>query len=459
MTMTRRDFLAASSATLAACATPFGGIGGAAVAVDALVIGGGVQGLAVLDRLRAQGFSVALVTHAPLGAGQTLHNHGLLNSGYPYPSEALRSTVKNDWIPFARERGLELYGADRSFLLTPSAPSSGLRGRWDEFGYEHEAVEGIALPTGIRASEGTHITRIREFNFPKRQLVRLLAKGAEDRIIHGRIDAVRLSPDSSRVQSVTVVRSDEGGSLTIQPRLIVTAAGGGSRRLIETLAGGAETAMKMRAVNEVDDIVCRNIHMICVRGPRSLLPHLNLLAPAHRLVVVGASVDHNHDAHTLDPDAPVTWYVTPLDPKAQPAASAPAHARAPVEERLVAQGMQSLQKLCPALVDPAANGKIEFAVYAGYKQELRDANNRPVARRLESLDNVVVTLPTVIPGAFANANRVLKMVGAAVNPSGRQPRLPGVARELPLGEVTENTDHVEWMDWARLLDAYPSLSA
>jgi succinate dehydrogenase/fumarate reductase flavoprotein subunit len=73
---------------------------GSPVGVDVLVIGGGLQGLLALDRLSSEGFSCALLTASDLGAGQTLHSHGVLNTGFgmagPEPVRILRQVVLPD---------------------------------------------------------------------------------------------------------------------------------------------------------------------------------------------------------------------------------------------------------------------------------------------------------------------------------------------------------------------------
>ena len=48
---------------------------------DVLIIGGGIQGLVLLDDLTRHGYACVLATAADLGSGQTLHSHGSLNSG------------------------------------------------------------------------------------------------------------------------------------------------------------------------------------------------------------------------------------------------------------------------------------------------------------------------------------------------------------------------------------------
>src|SRR5215471_6552949 len=79
-------------------------------AVDVLVIGGGVQGLVILDRLLAAGYSCALVTEGDLGAGQTLHSHGFLNTGFGLSGSSLPQAAAQLVHPFLRARGVTLTG-------------------------------------------------------------------------------------------------------------------------------------------------------------------------------------------------------------------------------------------------------------------------------------------------------------------------------------------------------------
>ena len=67
--------------------------------IDALVIGGGIQGLVALRELTSAGHSCALVTNSDLGAGQTLHSHGLLNSGFGLMTAQLRQTLEGRRCP------------------------------------------------------------------------------------------------------------------------------------------------------------------------------------------------------------------------------------------------------------------------------------------------------------------------------------------------------------------------
>ncbi|MCP8900788.1 NAD(P)/FAD-dependent oxidoreductase [Gilvimarinus xylanilyticus] len=52
--------------------------------IDIAVIGGGVAGLWLLDRLRTTGYQAALLTQAPLGSEQTLASQGMIHGGVKY---------------------------------------------------------------------------------------------------------------------------------------------------------------------------------------------------------------------------------------------------------------------------------------------------------------------------------------------------------------------------------------
>jgi len=56
--------------------------------LDVLVIGGGIAGLWILDRLLAAGFDTALIERQALGAGQSIAAQGIIHGGTKYSIEA-----------------------------------------------------------------------------------------------------------------------------------------------------------------------------------------------------------------------------------------------------------------------------------------------------------------------------------------------------------------------------------
>ena len=145
-------------------------------AVDVVIIGGGVQGLVILDALIQAGYAPALVTEAELGAGQTLHSHGFLNSGFgmagPAPAMAAQQIVH----PFLRDRGVELRD---NWVILPPPGDPGV-----------PALAGLppaALPAGFAPALGENARKLPDCSFNKRRLVEALSQGREDRIIRGSV--------------------------------------------------------------------------------------------------------------------------------------------------------------------------------------------------------------------------------------------------------------------------------
>ena len=57
---------------------------GADAVCEVLVVGGGVCGLWVLNRLRSEGYDAWLVERSALGDGQTIASQGILHAGAKY---------------------------------------------------------------------------------------------------------------------------------------------------------------------------------------------------------------------------------------------------------------------------------------------------------------------------------------------------------------------------------------
>ena len=210
------------------------------IRIDVLIVGGGLQGLLLLDEFARSGRSSLLVTHSELGYGQTLHSHGLLNTGFGFAGPGLRTTRDQMVVPFLQARGIEPYG--EWFLITPDAVEVGL------------SVSAENLPAGFDTG-GTHVRRVPELNFPRRRLVERLGRDHLSRIVRGRIVEVR---GAGTIDTVLVELEMTGAKLLLAPAVVIAATGTGTKRFVSSLAG---------ATNQLSKIRHRRVHIICVRGP------------------------------------------------------------------------------------------------------------------------------------------------------------------------------------------------
>jgi len=61
--------------------------------IDVAIVGGGIAGLWLLNRLRQQGYSALLFEKAFLGGGQTIHSQGIIHSGVKYALQGKKTAA------------------------------------------------------------------------------------------------------------------------------------------------------------------------------------------------------------------------------------------------------------------------------------------------------------------------------------------------------------------------------
>ena len=391
--------------------------------IDALVIGGGIQGLVALRELTGSGYACALVTNSDLGTGQTLHSHGLLNSGFGLMTGQLRQTLEGAALPFAREHGVPLYGDDQWFILALPPMLDQLRPAWSASGYAPEQVEASALPSGFAAL--APVFKVKGYNFPKRRLIAALSEGLLDRIVRGTV-----------LRSVGTVRirlSDSDERIEVTPKTIVVAAGCGSKRLLETVFQVSSPQLARISFSKQ--------HMLCLRAPRTMLPPISAVVPPG-LMIVGHPSQPGGSVGADEGD--VTWYVTPMDPAAQRATDAPNNARAEVDRAVVARGLEGLLRFYPSIREAAG---VRLAVFAGWKQEIDDQPAVRLCEVVEGTSNIILALPSVLINAWPNAVDAVAIVRKLADPSGATLPIPRAGRNVRVGQEDELASETQWLDW------------
>ncbi len=222
------------------------------ISADVVIVGGGIQGLVLPDELTRQGYDCLLVTKSDLGTGQTLHSHGLLNSGTGVLTGQLREPVEQA-LSFARDRGLDLYCTDQWYALLPPPAFERLSRLGDASGYRYLETSPSSLPAGFEVGDGdTRVVALEGYNFPKRQLVWQLAAGHEHQIIRGDIATVQRSHRDGlvNVDSVDISVAATGATVPIALSALVAATGTGTKRLVRSIVAGRRhnsTASRTRA--------------------------------------------------------------------------------------------------------------------------------------------------------------------------------------------------------------------
>ena len=226
------------------------------VHTDAVIIGGGIAGLWLLNVLRDAGYGAVLIESGQLGGGQTLAAQGLIHGGLKYalggvPSRASEAIagMPERWRTCLEGAGeVDLRGLkplSEHFYLFAGAGGLGplaallasqlLRGR-------AQRLRAEAFPPFLCSEVFNGIVyRLNDFVLDPRHLTERLARlGAPHLYTASRFDRIHDGADSARI---------EIGNLRIACRRLILAAGAGNEALLKRL--GLPVAMQRRSLHQV----------------------------------------------------------------------------------------------------------------------------------------------------------------------------------------------------------------
>jgi len=247
----------------------------AQISADALVIGGGVAGLFILDSLVQAGCGALLVDTNPLGTGQTTSSQGILHAGVKY---ALAGTAGDDAVEASEAAALwseMLCGragndlrsvrvlADHCWLWRSAswAGVAGMLGARLALRTAPVAVAESERPPWLRGVKGD-ILRLGETVIDPRSLLQVLAARHAARIVRGHAQSIeRLSNGVS----VAIGGTQE---YRVGTSHVILAAGAGNEQL-SALAGSPEP-MQRRPLRQL--MIRGKLPMVfghCIDGART----------------------------------------------------------------------------------------------------------------------------------------------------------------------------------------------
>jgi hypothetical protein len=365
----------------------------------------------MLDQFASAGRSCALVTPSNLGDGQTLHSHGVLNTGFGFAGPELREIRDRLVLPSLQRLGVETYGD--WFLFSPEEVEVGT------------AASADSLPPGFDPG-GARLRRLAELNLPMQRLIAALHLRYRDRIVRSRPAAWR---GSGSIESVEVETSSGRSRLTFAPTVVVAATGAGTKRLLTEVAGRG---------GQFDKIRHRRVHIVCVRGPADRLPAASLLSTQHGLNLV---------AHRQGQT--VTWYSTPFQADDPHFEDVPEDAEAVVDPEVVVGGFERLETVFPSL---GRTPELRFTAYAGFRQDIGETVGTRAFERVEGFDNLHAALPSLAVNAWANAEDAGRLVGTLGAPTA-QPTIPFAGARVEVAEHREDRPGVRWSTWSEVVAA------
>jgi len=382
------------------------------------IVGGGIAGLWLLNRLSAAGYHAVLLETGQLGGGQTLAAQGIIHGGLKYalngvlgPASSAIADMPERWrgcLAGAGEidlSGVQLLspnyymwsdGSARSRLKT-FLGSKALRGRVD-------AIPAADYPTFFQSQNGAGqlrgtLYRLSDFVVDTPSLIKSLAAPWQDRIYH--CDQIRILDNGLCLQYKT-------SKLLLNTELTLLCAGAGNAELLEQWQA-ADTVAKPRMQR-------RPLHMVVAQVPHPAPPYLHCIG--NRL---GMTPRLTLTAHPLkDPtDLGWIWYLG--------GELAESGVNRSTEDQL-AFARQELHSLLP-WVDLTEARWMSFMIDRA--EPAVSDHQRPDHASIQVCGRVIVCWPTKLTLTPDLGDRVLQHVSATIAPASPTSVMPSLASLLP----------------------------
>ncbi|MEX1033921.1 MAG: FAD-dependent oxidoreductase [Cellvibrionaceae bacterium] len=234
------------------------------VELDLAVIGGGIAGLWLMNRLRAQGYQCALFEKAGLGSDQTMASQGMIHGGIKYTLSGSLSRASESiadmpdyWSRcLAGEGDVDLRAArvlSRHFHFWSS---DGLSSRMSTF-FASKAMQGriekiapARYPSLLKQPEFSgNVYQLNDIVLDVSSVLRALAANLKERLFLLPGDKYRWRRNSDGNRAELLIETD-GQPLLIRAKQFAFTAGKGNGDLLAALAIG-KPRMQLRPVHQV----------------------------------------------------------------------------------------------------------------------------------------------------------------------------------------------------------------
>jgi glycerol-3-phosphate dehydrogenase len=282
------------------------------IPIDALIIGGGIAGLWLLARLKAQGKRVFLCESTAIGHGQTIASQGIIHGGtkYALTGQASKAAQAIANMPKRWQQALQGQGAvdlstvscltDHQLLWTSANVSAKVTGFFASklMRSRMQSVQPHAYPSFFQHADFRgHLYQLAEPVLDIPSLLSTFQQTFRDHLIHSQAISLHADPNNAAHYNATV--QCENQPITFRPQRIFATAGEGNLALLEQLAAISPHALSSQMSPTM--MQCRPLQMLMVKGKQ--LPKLY----AHALGV-SDKPQMTITSHT-NQQGEVIWYI------------------------------------------------------------------------------------------------------------------------------------------------------
>lgn len=331
------------------------------MAVDAVVVGGGIQGLLVLRELRKRNYNAILLEKGDLGGAQTCSSHMFLHQGYLFDDDldlAIRlRDARPSWNRLITDLRLPCHARTAVYGFTNETAAEAKTAFW-----RHPRLclpsHEIPRPELFEGGPITRTFRSPEISLDGQRTIASLAMDLKDRITRIRaIESLSLLPGSRSIGQVQVVLNEQC-RVSFLPKFVFLTAGAANWKLLRDNLPVPPRHDDRTFRHQVN----RKAHMMVIRGPKKLLPLLcGSFACKHPLFI--GSRDLGDEA---------VWLVS--DHRSLPI-EAESDAEKYDEAWWAPQVIRALQRLAPVAFRSCS--RFQWGIYSAIKAEpMSDASDK-----------------------------------------------------------------------------------
>jgi glycerol-3-phosphate dehydrogenase len=354
------------------------------VVVDVAIFGGGIAGLWLLDRLRKDGFSAALLEADQLGAGQSVASQGIIHGGAKYTFGLVLDTAVKELREMPATWRDSLQGASgpdlsrartlspRTYMWIPRQLGSGLLGAFSRIAMRSR-VQGLPRskwPDGLDSDAvAGSVYALDELVLDVPSVLEALKAAHRERI--------RRIPGGEGLSFADADGRLRVGDISVSAQRFVLAAGAGNEELL--VRAGIDDVRHQR----------RPLHQVMVAGMKQPLYAHCVGKSTRPLATVTAHPSSEGD---------YVWYVGGLIAEDGVAES---------EAGLIQRAQQELPRLFPA----ADFGAARWATFRIDRAEGAAAGGlRPSGPVVDSRGRFMIAWPTKLALAPALSERVVQLL-------------------------------------------------
>ncbi|MDC0308213.1 MAG: FAD-dependent oxidoreductase [Planctomycetaceae bacterium] len=341
---------------------------------DAVIFGGGIAGLWLLDELRRGGYSVVLLENRALGSGQTVASQGIIHGGLKYTLSGMltKSAANISEMPlvwrecFAGQSEPDLSDttirSNYCYLWRTQSFTSrlGMIGAKVGLRVAPENIAANDVPPVLKGCPGT-VAKLEEQVMSPPSLISNLYERNRDVILkyNAQTGCEFQTGKPGQIEQITL-STEKGESLKLVPSRVILTAGKGNATLREQV-GLSASAMQLRP-----------LHMVMVRGN---LPEFN-----------GHCIDGSKTRVTITSDrdirGQILWQIGGQVSEVGVEMTA---------DELIAHTQQELAEVLPAL----DQDRLEWGTYRVDRAEQKTGGGkRPESFAIKSEGNTLTVWPT-----------------------------------------------------------------